>query len=263
MTENLEQTLEESLREERLEVETVGGTLNLSRGSGAMEAKANVDPRPFLEEIDGLEKPDRRRRLAGYVRGIRHVLLEPADSDADQWAFKTAAGTLAMSLEVDSFVDGVEAAAGSPAWFDELDRDLVYVYLLELDMGMRIVTRDQFDRWEASRDRVVEGARSMLYHKAQTESPVELSDHPAVEQLRVGDGFDAARCLVLDDLLWGELDASSRLAMPTPDDLYFVREGTDEHVEALRRATRTRFERADYPLSQAIFRFERGEPVRM
>ncbi|MFB6350413.1 MAG: hypothetical protein ABEN55_09785 [Bradymonadaceae bacterium] len=263
MTDSLEQRLEELLRQERLEVDAVGGMLNLSRGSGSMEAKVNLDPQPFLTKLADLDERARRRRLAGYVRGIRHALLEPGDSNADHWEFTTAAGNLAMSLEVDSFVDGVEAAAGSPAWFDELDDDLVYVYLLELDMGMRVVTRDQFERWSASRDRVVEGARSMLYHKAQGESPTELEGVERVEQLRVGDGFDAARCLVLDDLFWGELDDSSRLAMPTPDDLYFVRDGTDAHVDALRRAAHQRFEEAQYPLSNALFRFERGKPLRV
>lgn len=259
----LQTRLEEALRDERLEVEAIGETLNLRRGSGKMAAKVNLDPQPFLSELQGCEPATRRRRLAGYVRGVRHVMLEPGDSEADQWDFTTAAGTLAMSLEVESFVDGCEAAAGSPAWSDDLDEDLVFVYLLELDMGMRAVTRDQFERWDASPDRVVEGARSMLYHKAHNHSPTPLDDYAGVEQLSVGDGFDAARCLVLDDLMWGDLDDSSRLAMPTPDDLYFVRDGTDQQVDALRRATRERYEEATYPLSNAMFRFERGQPVRV
>ena len=255
--------LKEALADERLEVDEIGETLNLSRGSGAMEAKVNLDPEPFLTDLEGRDARDRRRRIAGWVRGVKHVLLEPGRSEADEWDFQTAAGSLVMSLEVESFVDGCRAATGSPAFHERLDEDLVYVYLLELDMGVRVVTEQQFDAWSASPDRVLEGARSMLYHKAQTQDPTALEDYPGVEQLRVGDGYDAARCRVLDDLMWGEFDATTRLSMPTPDDLYFVRDGTEAHVADLERATRERFEAATYPLSDALFRFERGKPVRI
>ena len=260
--ENALAQLQEALEEARLDVERLGDTLNVSRGSGAMEAKANVDPVDFLNEIGELDDRQRRRRIAGWVSGVQHVLLEPGDSDADQWDFTESAGSLAMALQVDSFVDGCRAAAGSPAWSQPFDEDIVYVFLLELDMGIRVLTDAQFERWSATRDRVVAGARSMLFHKAQPVSPNRLEDYSGVEQLRVGDGYDAARALVLEDLMFGEFDDGSRVAVPTPDELYFVREGTAENVDRLREATRSRYDEADYPLSDAIYRYERGEPVR-
>ncbi len=250
------------LADERVEVDADDRTLHLSRGTGPMEATATLEPDPFLSSLEGLPEVQRRRRLAGYVRGVQHVLLEPDDSDAGEWDFAKAAGTLAMSLEVESFVDGCEATAGSPAWRRPLDEDLVFVFLLELDMGIRVLTEDQFERWTASPDRVLEGARSMLFHKAHSESPTDVDDYDAVEQLTVGDGFDAARCLVLDDLFFGEFDGDSRIAMPSPDDLLFVREGTEEHVRELQQATNERFRETSYPLTHALFGFERSKPVR-
>lgn len=252
--------LEEMLRGANLDVESVGETWNVSRGSGAMEAKANVDPVPFLESLSA-DASAARRRMAGWVSGVKHVLLEPGNSEADTWNFTEAAGRLGMAIEVDSFVDGVEAAAGSAAWTQPFDEDLVYVFLLELDMGIRVLTADQFDAWSATPDRVVSGARSMLFHKAESTSPEKLEAYPGVERFHVGDGYDAARALVLDDLMFGEFGDSTRIAIPTTDDLLFVREGTDENVEALNRAARNRCQEADYPLTTTLYRFERGQPV--
>jgi hypothetical protein len=254
--------LSQALGEERMEVDGDHRCLDLSRGTGPMEATATLEPEPFLTSLEGLSDEQRRRRLASYVRGVQHVMLEPDDSDADQWDFAKAAGTLTMSLEVESFVDGCEATTGSPAWHRRFDEDLVFVFLLELDMGIRVLTVDQFERWSASPDRVLEGARSMLFHKAHSESPTDIDDYKGVEQLSVGDGFDAARCLVLDDLFFGEFDDSSRVAMPSPDDLLFVRNGTDDHVSELQRATADRFRETSYPLTDALFGFERSKPVR-
>ncbi len=252
----------QALADERVELEATDRTLHLSRGTGPMEATATLEPDPFLASLEGLPEKQRRRRLAGYVRGVQHVLLEPDDSDAEEWDFAKAAGTLAMSLEVRAFVEGCEATTGSPAWNRPLDEDLVFVFLLELDMGIRVLTEDQFERWSASPDRVLEGARSMLFHKAHSESPTDIAAYESVEQLSVGDGFDAARCLVLDDLFFGEFDDNSRIAMPSPDDLLFVREGSDENVRALQKATNERFRETSYPLTDALFGFERSKPVR-
>ncbi len=251
-----------TLREARLEVTTAGSTIKLARGSGPMKARASFDPGRFLRSLADLPDRTARRRLAGYARGIRHTLLEPDDSEAASWEFTKAAGSLAMSLEVDSFLDGCKAAAGSRGWGRRLDEDLVFACLIELDMGIRVVTAEQFERWSASPDRVFEGARSMLYHKAQSTNATELEAYDGVEQLSVGDGYDAARCLVLDDLFFGEIDASSRIGMPSPDDLYFVRDGNDERVAELERATRERYRQCEEPLCDALFRFERGTPVR-
>lgn len=251
-----------ALDDERVEVDADGRTLHLSRGTGPMEATATLEPDEFLSSLEGLTDQQRRRQLAGYVRGVQHVLLEPDDSEAAQWDFAKAAGTLAMSLEVESFVAGCEATTGNPAWHRSLDEDLVFVFLLELDMGIRVLTEDQFERWSASPDRVLEGARSMLFHKAHSESPNDLEGYHGVERLRVGDGFDAARCLVLDDLFFGEFDEDSRIAMPSPDDLLFVREGSDEKVRELQHATDERFRETSYPLTDALFGFERSKPVR-
>lgn len=248
------------LEDARLDVERAGDTLNVQNGTGRGAAKANIDPIPFLESFeDDSENPN--RTLAGYASGVKHALLEPNESDAHEWSFTQAAGRLATALEVSSFSQGVKAAVGSAAWTQPLTDDLVFVFLIELDTGIRVLTEAQFNGWTETRDRVFEAARSMLFHKAQQTDPSPLEDDTPVERLRVGDGYDAARCLVLDDLLFGEFDDSSRFGMPTGDDLWFVRDGTEKEVEALRDAIQQRYDDAGYPLSERIFRFERSKPV--
>lgn len=249
--------VERRLEGARLDVERAGDTLNIRRGSGSNASKVNVDPVPFVESDDA----NSERGLAGYVSGIKHVLLEPPESDASDWSFTRAAGRLAAALEARSFIEGVRAAAGSPAWAVPLDEELVFVFLLELDTGIRVLTRRQFEEWTETSDRVVQAARSMLYHKARRSSAESLDGFDQVEQLRVGDGYDAARSLVLDDLFFGEFDESSRLGMPTRDDLFFVRDGTRDGVSELEEAIRNRHDAADYPLTTKLYRLERGEPV--
>jgi uncharacterized protein YtpQ (UPF0354 family) len=251
----------ERCRATSLDVEREGDTIHLSRGRGGGESSASIDPTDFVD--DWLEADDRNRdrALAGYVSGLRHALLEPADSDADTWDFSESAGRLLMRIETESFESGAEAAAGEAPWTQPFHGDLRLVFLMELDMGMRVLDETQFDHWGVTPDRVVEGARSMLYHKADQTAPMPLEDYEGVEQLRVGDGCDAARALVLDELFFGEWDDTSRIALPGSDELLFVRSGDDATVAALKEATAEFYDEAKCPLTTSLFRFEKRKPV--
>lgn len=252
------QAIEEALEGASVRVDRVGDTLNVARGGGIMEAKANIDPVDLIEEIAGLDESERRPAIANWARGVAHVLMEPTKSEADEWTFVEAAGQLYMSLENEYFLRGAEAAAGEPAWTIPLDEDLHFVFILELDMGLRVVTEDQFEEWSATRDRVVSGGRSLIFHKAYEEEPESVADFEGVERWRIGDGYDAARCLVIEDLMFGEVDETTRLSMPSPEELYFVRQGNEQTLEALRQVTDERYEAADHPLSRSFYRLERG-----
>jgi hypothetical protein len=260
--EKIFETIVQALEDAKVRVDRVGDTLNVARGGGVMEAKANIDPVELIEEVAGLEESERRRAIGNWVRGVAHVLMEPAQSEADEWTFVEAAGQLYMSLENEYFLRGAEATAGEPPWTIPLDEDLHFVFILELDMGLRLVTEEQFEEWSATRDRVVSGGRSLIFHKAYEEEPEPVDEFDGVERWRIGDGYDAARCLVLEDLMFGEVDETTRMTMPSPEEFYFVREGNEQTLQALRQLTDEQYEAADHPLTRKFYRIERGgKPV--
>lgn len=253
--------LQETLEGVGLDVEREGGGFRVERPFGD-DDPVEFDAEPFLQELskEGTPTP---RDLSAYAAGVRHVLLEPSGSNARDLGFTEVAGDISLALHAEPFVHGARAAAGREAWSSTLVDDLRFVCLIELDRGTRVLTRDQFERWSATTDRLISGARSMLFHKAQQTASELVEDREPVEKLDVGDGYDAARILVLDDLMFGEFDESSRFAMPSPGDLYFVREGTPSAVDRLREAIEKRIADCDYPLSSRLFRLERGRPKPM
>lgn len=249
----------EFLEAARLEVEQNGDRLRVAR--------AGTGDEPILLEHDGLaeigaKNDDTNRALGAWAKGVKFALLEPSESPAASWDFAEAAGRLVASFDAAPYAAGVEAATGESAWTLALEDDLIVDFLLELDSGIRPVRVSDVDRWGVSEDRMVSGARSMLFHKAQQTAPVPVENHPPVERLRVGDGYDAARALVLEDLFFGEFDDEARLAFPTSDHLLFVRSPENQtDLEALREATDEAYEATDYPLTRRLFRLEGGRPV--
>jgi len=251
--------LREVLQEAGLEIDVEDGFFEVDHPIGSDDRSVRVEPSEFCE---GLPADDQtaRRAIAAYVSGIRHVLLEPAGSDADELEFTEVAGQLGMALHAAPFLVGAEAAAGRTTWASHLVEDLYFVCFIELDRGMRVLTEHQFERWSATTDRLIAGARSMLFHRAQQTDPEPVEGRESVERLRVGDGYDAARILVVGDLLFGAFDDSSRFSLPTSNDLLFVRDGTDAAVEELGRATDEQVSKTHYPLSPILFELDQGSP---
>lgn len=253
-------TIEHKLSAQRCEVERVEQTLNVKAGRGITAAKANVDPAPLFEELRAADD-DHERLIAGYVSGVKHVLLEPKRSDADEWDFLEAAGRMMLNVEVHTFALGAEAAAGEPAWTGEYFEDLIVGYFIELDVGIRVLTESQFERWPATSERVYAAARSMLFHKSRNLKPQELDDFAGVEELNAGDGYDAMRSIVVADLFFSEFGDDFRFSTPTQDALLFVRGDSDDHLSSLREATDAYTDEADYSLSRSVYGFETGKPV--
>jgi hypothetical protein len=252
--------LEEKLIQRRVDVTQVGQTLNVKAGRGITAAKANIDPAPLwaaLEEADG----GHERLVAGYVSGVKHVLLEPKRSDAADWDFVKSAGRLTANVEVHTFALGAEAAAGDAPWTEPFFEDLIAAYFIELDVGIRVLTQGQFDRWSAPAGRVSSAARSILFHKSRGAKPEPLADFEEVEKINVGDGYDAMRSIVVSDLFFAEFRDAFRFAMPTQDALLFVRGDDQPKLEQLRAAADSFFEGADYPISRSIYGFESGKPA--
>lgn len=255
------QSLESALVNRRVDVSRVEQTLDVSAGQGITAAQANIDPAPLFSELRRVDEARRERLVEGYASGVKHVLLEPKRSDADEWGFTESAGRLVPNVEVYTFELGAEAAAGEPAWTTSFFEDLVVGYILELDVGMRVLTESQFEDWQATSDRVEAAARSILYHKSQNLKPQALEEFEGVEKLSAGDGYDAMRAIVVSDLFFGEFSDDFRFSMPTQDALLFVRDDEASSVAALREATDALVEEAAYAISRSVYGFELGKPV--
>lgn len=245
----------DKLRALRLEVEEVGGTLNVVQGSGLMAHRVNVDPSPPRD----LDESELRRWAAGYANAVKTVLLEPVRSKARHWSFVESTGSILPTIEARSFVEGVRDATGEDAWYEELPDDLVLAWTMRLDRGMRVVTRPQFEDWGVSRDRVVAAARSLLFHNTRESRWVEGDWPEPVRAIRVGDGYDAARILVVEDVFFSDVDKNWRFAMPEQDLLLAV--ASPDAADVLRSTAQARFEEAAYPLSPAVWRIQSGRPL--
>jgi hypothetical protein len=253
--------LTDKLTGRNVSVDETAGTLNVSVGRGITASKANIDPTDLFEQLESADEREQDRLIAGYASGVKHVLLEPKRSDAAEWDFVESAGRLMPTVEVHTFELGAAAASGDQAWTREYHEDLVLAYLIELDLGMRVLTQSQFDRWGVTSDRVTAAGRSLLFHKSRNLKSKKLDDFPIVERFSVGDEYDATRGLVISDVFFSEFGDDFRFATPTKDDFLFVRDGDEASIEALCSAVDHRFEQADYPITRSIYTFELGSPV--
>jgi hypothetical protein len=107
-------------------------------------------------------------------------------------------------------------------------------------------------------------ARSMLYHRTrEVARPEPLPADASITKLYIGDGWDAARGILMPDLLFGELDERRyRFAMPHHDLLLYTQEdGSEGPTRALREAAREAMEGAAMPLSASVFTLDGHRPV--
>lgn len=252
--------LEEALRDRRLEVERVEDTFNVSQGTGITAHKANIDPLPLQENLSE-QTQVRHRQIAAFASGVKHVLLEPVRSSADEWDFVESAGRLAPAIHSATFELGVRQAAGKPAWTRPFVDDLRVVYFLQLDRGLRVLTTAQVEDWGVTDDRITSAARSLLFHKTRNHDFSCVDNFESVRRLHVGDGLDAARCLVVADAFYSDVDEGFRFSLPSPDHFLAVFDGQPSSIDELQAATDAVYGDTDEPLSTRIFAFELGKPI--
>lgn len=253
-------SLEDSLRARRLDVERVEDTFNVQQGTGIMATKAHIDPRRLFDTLSDDEEI-RRRQIAGFVNGIKHVLLEPKRSSADEWDFVESAGRLVPAPQASTFTLGVQEAAGQTPWTVDFVDDLHFAYFIQLDRGLRVLTEAQVERWGVSEDRITAAARSLLFHKTRNLDFQPFEDNSEVQRLHAGDDLDAARCLVVADAFYSDIGDEFRFALPSTEHFLCVLQSTPDGLAELSDATRKIYLEADTPLSTRIFRFETGTPV--
>lgn len=252
--------LEAILVERRAKVTRNQGQLHVQFGRSLTAAKADIDPGALWPVLEDAPEAERERLIQGFASGVHNVLLEPRRSKAKQWDYKEAAGTLVPNIEVFTFRLGAEAA-GSPAWTIDFHEDLIVAYYFELNIGRRVLSQAQFERWSATASQVTSAARSILYHKSRDASPEPVENFSGVEIVHMGDEYDAIRSIIVVDLFFGDFKDSFRFTMPSQDALLYVKGNAPEQLDALREASDAHFEAADYPLSRSIYTFERGQPI--
>ena len=94
----------------------------------------------------------------------------------------------------------------------------------------------------------------MLFHKTRDVRLRQDDPAPGVHTVKLGDGHDAARSIVLTEVFFSELDEGTfRFSTPNQDLLYYVQALDEKTLEALAQATREAYEASDYPLSSELF----------
>ena len=247
-------TLQRYLEKRKLHVERQPDGLKVTQGSGILAQSAVINADDLLQSAPSDEVAC-RRHLQAWTAGVKHVLLEPSRSKADEWSFVDSAGRLLPLIMPRTYLQGVEAAAGHPPWSEPFVDDLHLLFLIRLDRGLRVLTTDQTTRWGVSDDRIRSAARSLLFHRTRDLSFKDVEDFSGVQRLKAGDGHDAARCQVVADAFFSEVGSGFRFSIPSPDH-FLCTFGDDDHQ--LHQATNTIYGDVDLPLSPRIFEFRTG-----
>lgn len=123
----------------------------------------------------------------------------------------------------------------------DLGGGLIAAYVQDEGWRFNYLPRGRVAAWDASPDTVHAAARSNLYHRAAL-------DHRA-QEIALGDGYDAARAMLMDDVFYDRGDAEGiEVAVPGRD-LVMVGPGLDPTAVAAAYAA------ARYPISPARFAF--------
>jgi uncharacterized protein YtpQ (UPF0354 family) len=208
-----------------------------------------------LLEFDGPTGAHVARRA--FARGVASALSVPRNVDGETLEFPEAVATVLPVIEHDAFAIGLEAAGSGPAYRHPLASGLRVYFEVELDDGVHVLTQRQVERWGCTTDRIFKAALSILFHRSWTCSLERAEDGPLLAA-NGGDGRDAARLLIAD--LWSpeHTGEAAWVAIPSLDDLYLVRVSEDPEGTRIAEAAREAFLNAEAPLSEDIFRLERG-----
>ncbi len=233
-------------------------TVRVMTGIRARSADIPLALPAAAEHLSGLPL---RVALASFARGVYAALAEPKRSKSEDMTFVEAARTILPSLEGPLFADGVAAAGGDTPHLDAFGGDIVIAYQIELDLGVRLLSKDQVAAWGATGDRVEKAAMSILFHRSWGRDFVAEPD-TTFERFDGGDGHDAARALMLDQSAYDRVRDGLLFAVPTPDTLLISADTGDASVMALAAYAASVAEAASSPLTPSVYAFERGRRQR-
>lgn len=200
--------------------------------------------------LDDLDPACRRAELLAVAAGIDAAVKFPARFEAKQ-TFAEGAASLLPKIERRRFADAYDAIVASREgddeerlFYRELGADLITAYVLEDGWRFAYVLRRHTRLWDVSHDTVHAGARSHLYHRVGLDA--------AEREVRVDDGYDAARAALLEDVWFGLMGGEGvPFAVPDRDTLLVGEAATVEAAQA-------RFAEAPYPLCPYPLRYRSG-----
>jgi|688.fasta_scaffold320022_2 hypothetical protein len=217
-----------------------------------------VDGQETAVALDGLRRfadaPDDEftRRVATLLGEVRECSLHRVDGVGGDFA--TASSRLLPQVRTRAWLDQHGAFGDSALVHRPLADGLVVVYVLEDGPDLVFVCRRHLQRWRRSEADLHALACANL---AATSAPVP-TDLPSDGLLvRTGDGFDAARVLLL-------LDAAIELVVALPDrDTLFVGDARRVDLTAVAAAVAAVAANAPHPVTEALYRLNDGrlEPV--
>ncbi|TVR04679.1 MAG: hypothetical protein EA398_01605 [Deltaproteobacteria bacterium] len=242
-----------------LKLREAGDAVEVTGGTGLQARKAMLTASSVREALDGATLD--RSAAAGLARGLQAVLTEPARSKGADLDFTTASASLLLSIEHPLFAAGCTLAGGEAPYTQPLGSDLLLTFHIELDQGYRVVPQSQVERWDVHPERIYRAALSVLFYRSGYGEAEPVEGCPGVTAWRMGDGFDAARILVLDAVDWHRARKGLHVACPSPDVALVADSDDAAAVEALTRLVHDRHESAQHPLSPAVHRYEKAKFV--
>ncbi len=252
-------TLLKLLEQSRIDITRDKDTVIASRGRGRHRRQTALDLAPLQNyAASQSQKTPSRSALCGYAEGIFAYLAEPVRHRLHGASFVEAAGNLHPWLQHIGFGLGFAMASGQELWQQPFGPELAVYYLLEIDSGRSFLTRTQIADWSVSSDRIVSGARSMLFHRTMQG---ELDRGKPWDKYQLGDGYDATRATILQDLDYFRTERGVLFAMPHTDLLLIADTPLlSRKRKELAHKAHEAWETSDYPLSPELYTMVHGKP---
>ena len=191
------------------------------------------------------------------VRGfLDEVAADALDGPGDH-EFADVAGSILPQMRSRAWLEEHAGVFGDSALvYRSFTDDIVICYVIDESWCMTFVCRAHLRRWNRTEEDLFHLATANLHRLAGSELPVpDTGDDPIL--VRTGDGFDAARLLLLDpDRADGLL-----VAVPERDVLWLGRDNGDADLTGLMARAEQQSQRAQPPVSPRLYRVQSGELV--
>lgn len=198
--------------------------------------------------LDGIDAAAEAGELMAVAAALEAAVKYPAKLVPGE-DFRTGAAALLPKLERRRFAETYDAVRSGTEGERLLWRDfgagLAVCYVEDQGWRFQYMARGRFAGWDTSLETVHSGARSNLYHRAAIDWQAR--------EVALGDGYDAARAVVLDDVFYDRVgpDGGIAFAVPSRDLLMVATKARPLSAAEVRHA----YETARYPISPEVMRF--------
>ncbi len=230
--------------------------VSVEAGLGMRKRRVDVPTDELTAWIE--QSPDALRLGAvSFFRGIAAVVLAPRRGRREQtMGFREAAARMVPSLEGPLFEAGAIAAGAEGPFVTAAFAELNLAYWIELDNGRTPVTHAELERWGVSSDHAQKAALSLAFHRVHEAPPLRETEITGAKRLHYGDGCDAARALLLEQLFFPGKRSSLLFAVPDSETLLTL--GDEGEVEAFGDLVGRLFAQSSCPLTNQLFRHADG-----